>query len=77
MHEGGRVSDVKLEGFQGAHVRCVRLIQQRGEFAEHGAGLSAIFAISVAPLTTATAPFLRISSCPVFERAANTTSPAW
>ena len=28
--------DMKLRGFQGTHVRGVRLIQQRGEFAEHG-----------------------------------------
>src|SRR5208337_5435638 len=29
LHEQGRVSDVKLRGFRGIHVRSVRLIQQR------------------------------------------------
>ena len=37
--QGGRVGDVKLRGFQRTHVRGVWLIQQHGEFAEHGAGL--------------------------------------
>jgi hypothetical protein len=36
---GGRIGDVKLRGFQCTHVRAVRLIQQRREFAEHGTRL--------------------------------------
>jgi hypothetical protein len=39
LHEQGRVSDVKLRGFRGIHVRSVRLIQQRRDFAEHCARL--------------------------------------
>ena len=31
--------DMKLRDSQGTHVRGVRLIQQRGEFAEHGVSL--------------------------------------
>jgi hypothetical protein len=39
LHEQARVSDMKLRGFHGMHVRRVRLIQQRRKFAEHGARL--------------------------------------
>jgi len=34
-----RVGDVKLRGFQRAYVHFVRLIEQNGEFTEHGARL--------------------------------------
>jgi hypothetical protein len=30
---------MKLRGFKRTHIGCVRLIQQHGEFAEHGARL--------------------------------------
>jgi hypothetical protein len=33
------IGNEKLGGFQGSHVRCVRLVEQDGKFAEHGAGL--------------------------------------
>jgi hypothetical protein len=36
---GGRIGNVKLRGFQSAYIRRVRLIEKRGEFAEHGTGL--------------------------------------
>jgi len=34
------VRDVKLRGFQSAHIGCVWSIQQCGNFAKHSAGLS-------------------------------------
>src|SRR5262249_29294860 len=36
---GGRIGDVKLRGFKRTYIGRVRLIQQHGEFAEHGARL--------------------------------------
>src|SRR5258708_14414118 len=36
---GSRIGDVKLRGFQSTYIRRVRLIEKRGEFAEHGTGL--------------------------------------
>src|SRR5205823_13664587 len=36
---GGGIGDVKLRDFERAHIRRVRLIQQYGEFAEHGTRL--------------------------------------
>src|SRR6266481_312881 len=36
---GGRIGDVKLRGLHSTYIRRVRLIQQRGEFAEHGTRL--------------------------------------
>ena len=36
---GGRIGDMKLRGFKRAYIGRVRLIQQHGEFAEHGARL--------------------------------------
>ena len=70
------VGYLKLRGFQGEHVRSVRLIQQNGEFTKDGAGLRT-FAISVFPFTIATVPFLRISRRPVVEPSAITVSPGW
>jgi hypothetical protein len=52
------------------------LIQQHGEFAEHGAGLVTV-AIWTPSLRISTAPSLRISSRPVVEPAVSTVSPAW
>src|SRR6516162_1076903 len=39
LREQGRVSNVKLRVFRGMHIRSVRLVQQRRDFAEHGARL--------------------------------------
>src|SRR4029077_11763407 len=36
---GGRIGDMKLRGFKRTYIGRVRLIQQHGEFAEHGARL--------------------------------------
>jgi hypothetical protein len=36
---GGRIGDMKLRGFKRTYIRRVRLIQQHGEFAEHGTRL--------------------------------------
>jgi hypothetical protein len=37
--KGRRIGNEKLRGFQGPNVCSVRLVQQDGEFAEHGARL--------------------------------------
>jgi hypothetical protein len=67
---------VKLRRFQRAHVGTVRLVEQRRQLAEHRAGFGDRVAISVSPLTIATAPLLRIKSRPVLVPSANTVSPA-
>jgi hypothetical protein len=38
-HDASRIGDVKLRGFQSTYIRRVRLIEKRGDFAEHGTGL--------------------------------------
>ena len=67
------VGDVKLRGFQSAHIGCVWGIQQCGHFAEHCAGLSHLSDFDTF-FDYRDSALLKIKSRPVFDPAASTVS---